>query len=191
MTTITYDFVHLVIHASGDQIAGRTKLQKTVYFVGVMTGMLPNLGYRPHFYGPFSPDVAEAVEDLRSLKFLRQETQGINAVDSRGFEVTRYDYSLTADGKQIAEEKAQQHSAVWKRIQAAVKRLNAADTSDYVKLSIAAKAYFMHGKSSRPTTPDELSKMAQRFGWKVSEQQLQEADEWLETLGLVETAAAT
>ena len=191
MTTITYDFVHLVIHASGDQIAGRTKLQKTVYFVGVMTRMLPNLGYRPHFYGPFSPDVAEAVEDLRSLKFLRQETQGINAVDSRGFEVARYDYTLTADGKQIAEEKAQQHSAVWKRIQAAVKRLDAADASDYVKLSIAAKAYFMHGKSSRPTTPDELSKMAQSFGWKVSEQQLQEADEWLESLGLVETVAAS
>ena len=191
MTTITYDFVHLVIHASGDQIAGRTKLQKTVYFVGVMTRMLPNLGYRPHFYGPFSPDVAEAVEDLRSLKFLKQETQGMNAVDSRGFEVARYDYTLTADGKQIAEEKAQQHSAVWKRIQAAVKRLDAADASDYVKLSIAAKAYFMHGKSSRPTTPDELSKMAQSFGWKVSEQQLQEADEWLESLGLVETAAAS
>ena len=187
----TYDFVHLVIHASGDQIAGRTKLQKTVYFVGVMSGMLPYLGYRPHFYGPFSPDVAEAVEDLRSLKFLKQEAQGMNAVDSRGFEVARYDYTLTGEGKQIAEEKAQQHSAVWKRITVAVKRLNAADASDYVKLSIAAKAYFMHGKSSRPTTPEELSKMGQQFGWKVSEQQLQEANEWLETLDLVETAPTT
>ena len=83
------------------------------------------------------------------------------------------------------------HSAVWKRITAAVKRLNAADASDYVKLSIAAKAYFMHGKASRPTTPEELSKMGQQFGWKVSEQQLQEANEWLETLDLVETAPTT
>ena len=98
---------------------------------------------------------------------------------------------MRVQAKQIAEEKAQQHSAVWKRIQAAVERLDAADASDYVKLSIAAKAYFMHGKSSRPTTPDELSKMAQSFGWKVSEQQLQEADEWLESLGLVETVAAS
>ena len=187
----TYDFVHLVLHASGGQILGRTKLQKTVYFVGVLTETLDRLGYRPHFYGPYSPDVTEAVEDLRSLNFLKQETQSIGAADSHGFEVARYDYKLTEDGKQIAEEKVQLYPSEWSGIVDAMNRLSVADTSDYVKLSIAAKAYFMHGKASRPTTPEELARMGQQFGWKVSEQQLREANEWLETLELVETAATT
>lgn len=187
----TYDFVHLVIHACGDRVEGRTKLQKTVYFVGVLTQMLDSLGYRPHFYGPFSPDVASAVEDLRGLNFLKQETQAFSSRDSRGFEVARFDYCLTNDGKEIAQEKVGENPAEWSAIQRAVKRLQSVKADDYMKLSIAAKAYFMLGKSAKPMTPEMLSKTAQRFGWKVTESELNEASDWLTELGLVETAKAT
>lgn len=187
----TYDFVHLVIRASDNQIAGRTKLQKTVYFVGVLTGVLETLGYRPHFYGPYSAEVAGAVQDLRSLNFLKQETAGMGSADARGFEVARYDYTLTQDGKQIADEKAEQFPEDWVKIQNAVERLKRADASDYIKLSIAAKAYLMLKGASAPPTHDELATMATKFGWKVSEQQLKEATDWLESLDLVMSVTAS
>jgi HD superfamily phosphohydrolase len=65
-----YDFVHLTCHALGGEIKGRTKLQKTDYFLGVLTDSLPELGYRPHFYGPYSAEVAGAVGKLRARGFV-------------------------------------------------------------------------------------------------------------------------
>src|SRR4051794_41134046 len=110
----TYDFVHLVLHAFGGTIQGRTKLQKTVYFVGALTGFLENLGYRAYFYGPYSSEVAASVDELRGLGFLRQTTLSSGEIDPKGFEVARYDFSLTPEGSQIAEEKTQLHSSEWK-----------------------------------------------------------------------------
>src|SRR5437016_3161878 len=101
-----YDFVHLVLHAAGGKVQGRTKLQKLVYFAGVLTNMLDDLGYRAHYYGPYSSRVTAATEELRSLGFLEQRTAAAGVVDPHGFEIARYDYTLTEDGKKIAEEKA-------------------------------------------------------------------------------------
>lgn len=46
------DFVLLALHAMGGEIRGKTKLQKTVYFLGLMTGHLDDLGYRTTSTGP-------------------------------------------------------------------------------------------------------------------------------------------
>src|SRR5271157_2039741 len=44
-----YDFVHLVLYAFDGAIQGRTKLQKTVYFIGALTDRMANLGYRANY----------------------------------------------------------------------------------------------------------------------------------------------
>jgi len=185
-----YDFVHLLLHATGGRLQGRTKLQKMAYFVGILTGMLDELGYRPHFYGPYSPWLAGAVDELRSVGFLEQRVAGGGSIDPRGFELSRYDYLLTEDGKQIAEDKAATHPLVWKKIKTAVDRLQDVGIGDYMKLSIAAKAYFLVGKSDKPVKVPDLVKMSERFGWKVTPDQVAEAAEWLKSLGLVEEQAA-
>lgn len=182
----TYDYVHLIIYAAGGKVEGRTKLQKLVYFSGVLTKQEESLGYRAHFYGPYSPDVADAVDKLRALKFLQQTIAGGNAIDSRGFEVARYDYELTDDGRQIAEEKANYHPKSWKVIQAAVNRLVKSDHNDYVKLAIAAKTYFMTGKLKEATSSKDLEKLSSQFGWKVTSNEISEAFEWLKTIRLVD-----
>lgn len=181
-----YDFVHLVLHAAGGKIQGRTKLQKMVYFVGVLTDTVEELGYRAHFYGPYSSTVSGAVEELRSLGFLEQKVAGGGALDPQGFELARYDYELTDVGKAIADEKASLQSKMWNRIQSAVQKLNTADVSDYMKLSIAAKAYFLLHRAHEHVTAPSLVKMGEQFGWKVSKQQIVAASEWLESLNLVE-----
>ena len=81
-----YDFVHLSFLAVGDEIHGRTKLQKTVYFLGVLSNKLSELGYRPHFYGPYSDAVASSVNRLKSLGFVIENTVGLDRsvrVDSK------------------------------------------------------------------------------------------------------------
>jgi uncharacterized protein YwgA len=179
------DFVLLALHAVGGEIQGKTKLQKTVYFLGLMTGHLDDLGYRAHYYGPYSDDVADAVDRLRSVEFVGQSVVGGGAVNRLGFEVCRYDYALTGDGKQIAEAKATDRPKFWRKLQRAVKTLRHAGNPDYVRLSIAAKTYFMLGKKKGEATMAELAGLARRFGWKVTSHQVKEAAQYLSRLGLV------
>ncbi len=61
------DFVLLAMLAMGGEIQGKTKFQKTVYFLGLMTGCIDDLGYRAHFYGPYSDEVADAIGWLRTI----------------------------------------------------------------------------------------------------------------------------
>ena len=179
------DFVLLALHAVGGEVRGKTKLQKTVYFLGLMTGRIDDLGYRAHYYGPYSDDVADAVSRLRSVGFVDQSAAGCGTVGKSGFEVCRYDFRLTDDGRQIAEAKAAEMPDVWKKLQRAVAALGKAGDLDYVRLSIAAKTYFMLGKKKGEATMAELAGLARRFGWKVTSHQVKEAAQYLSRLGLV------
>ncbi|MGB2938473.1 MAG: hypothetical protein WBD05_09820 [Phycisphaerae bacterium] len=179
------NFVLLALHAVGGEIQGKTKLQKTIYFLGVMTGHLDDLGYRAHYYGPYSDDVADAVKRLRSVDFVDQSAAGCGTVGKFGFEVCRYDFSLTQDGKQIADAKAAAFPDLTKRLERAAKTLREAGNPDYVRLSIAAKTHFMLGKKKGEATMAELARLARRFGWKVASHQVKEAAQYLSTLDLV------
>lgn len=181
----TYDFVHLVLYAAEGQIKGRTKLQKTVYFAGALSGMLENLGYRAHFFGPYSGEVAAAVDELRGLGFLDQNISSGGAINPQGFEIARYDYSLTEDGKEVAELKAEENPEIWKKIKKAIQKLKKAKADDYVQLSYAAKAYFMIRKTKQPYTAEDLARMTPQFGWKVDDEQMKRSTQLLVDLGLI------
>jgi len=184
-----YDFVHLAFLALDKEIRGKTKLQKTMYFLGVLTDKVEELGYRAHYYGPYSDEVADAVGRLTALGFVDQNIAGGGAVNEFGFEVARYDYRLNDDGCTIAEHKAKQHPKDMRDLHDAAKKLKSAGDPDYVELSVAAKTYFMLETKGRATMA-ELAKQARRFGWTVSEDEVRRAGEYLSRLGLVEIAEA-
>ena len=179
------DFVLLALRAMGGEIRGKTKLQKTVYFLGLMTGHLDDLGYRAHFYGPYSEEVADAANRLKSVGFVERSVAGMGAVDQSGFEVCRTDFALNDDGEQIAEDKAAASPRSWRKLQDAAEILRKAGDIDYMKLSIAAKTYFMLGEKKGKATMGELVDVAKRFGWKVSKVQVQKAARYLNKLDLV------
>lgn len=181
----TYDFVHLALAAMDGEIRGRTKLQKTVYFLGVITESLEELGYRAHFYGPYSDEVADAIDQLKTLGFVDQNVASAGGFDYSGFEVARYDYSLTDQGRAVAEKKKLQHSQEWKKIEKAAAVLKRAKTEDYVKLSIAAKTYFMLGEKKGNSSMEELAHLAKKFGWSVTKEQVEDAAKYLKSLDLV------
>lgn len=186
----TYDFVHLVLYAAGGEINGRTKLQKTVYFIGAMTGRLDRLGYRAHYFGPYSSDVSAALDQLRSLKFLSQQVASVGVVDANGFERARYDYKLTDDGVMIAQEKATKNPTEWQLIQGAMAKLKRTNVDDYVKLSIAAKSLFLSHVSGKLESPEARSDQTSKYGWAVSPDQFREADRLLQAIELMPSNAA-
>ena len=181
----TYDFVHFAFLALDGEIRGKTKLQKTVYFLGLATGNQDGLGYRPHFYGPYSDEVAAAVERLKTLGFLDQTISGIGSVDSRGFEVVRHDYRLSEAGKSVAEVKRGQVGPEWSKIQAAAKAMKKLLEQDYMKLSIAAKTWFLLGAKQGNARTGDLAALAPKFGWSVTVNQILEAAQLLSDANLV------
>jgi len=167
----------------GGEVHGKTKLQKTMYFLGVVTGHLDSLGYRPHFYGPFSGEVAGAVGTLRSLGFVDTQVHTYGT-DSRGFEMARTDYRLTEDGKEIALLKSQELSELWAQLTIGAQKLKCAGDLDYMKLSVAAKANFMHSRKGAPMSSTEMAELAESFGWRVTERELEDATRFLSSLNL-------
>ena len=180
----TYDFVHLALLALDGEIRGKTKLQKTVYFLGVLTNSVDELGFHAHYYGPYSEEVADAIGRLTALGFVDQNIAGGGAVNEFGFEVARYDYRLNDDGRAIAQHKAKQHPEEMQSLCDAASKLKLAGERNYVELSIAAKTYFMLGRKDHATM-DELVRQARRFGWTVSEEEVRGAGQYLQRLGLV------
>lgn len=183
-----YDFVHLAFLAVGGEIHGKTLLQKRIYFLGVLTDSLDDLGYRAHYYGPYSDDVANAVGRLTALGFVDRNVVGGGAANEFGGEVARHDYRLNDDGQTIARRKASQHGEFMTKLRAAADKLKAAGECDYMKLSVAAKTHYML-KSKDRATMSELVRVAKRFGWVVNEQQIQKAGEYLGQLGLVQVVS--
>jgi uncharacterized protein YwgA len=185
-----YDFVHLALFAVGGEVRGKTKLQKTVYFLGLLSGQLEALGYRAHYYGPYSDEVADAVRLLQVLGFVDRVVAGCGICDDRGFEIRRTDVKLTDDGAVIARRKAAEHPDEWRRLTEAARMLHEAGDMDYVKLSVAAKTFFLLREKGRATTTRELLEEAKHLGWEVSGQQVRDATAYLQRLNLVQPTRA-
>jgi hypothetical protein len=156
-----------------------------MYFLGLLTKTVNDLGYRLHFYGPYSAEVAGAADRLRALGFATQSVASGGAVDQAGFELARYDLRLSEEGKQMAQTKAKQYPEEWRKIQKAVEGFQRAEGQDYIKLSIAAKTYFMLGQTKAPPRAEDVAALAREFGWSVAPAQVREAFQLLESLDLV------
>ena len=183
--TLVRDVLLLAYKAFDGNVRGKTMLQKRVYFLSVFLDA--DLGYEAHYYGPYSEEVATANAELKSLGFL-SETVTACGVNQRGFEMARYDYTLSEAGVNTAEKKAANHPDLSQKIQAAAQVVKSAGNLDYMELSIAAKAYYVLNKLNRKATLDDISEMLPKFGWTVSEQELRKATEFLRKTDLVTQA---
>lgn len=180
------EFIALTLLAADGEVHGKTKLQKLIYFVGVLADKLDELGYRAHFYGPYSDDVAYAVGQLRSIGVLDQN-ESEWGYDQRGFEIKRSDYRLNEAGKAYAEKIKKRFHEDWQKIDGAIKQYKHSGDLDYMDLSIAAKTYFLLGQSKgKARSMKDLAALAPRFGWNVEAQKIEEAAKYLKKLGLVE-----
>jgi len=179
------DFVLSLIAGFGGQIQGRTLLQKRAYFVAQLSGVSIDLGYNAHYYGPYSAVVDNSIVRLKSLGFLAEENIGFG-VASGGFEIKRYDYRVTEDGRKVLGSLATKED--YKRIERACIAILEAGDPNYFVLSIAAKADFILGKRGKAMTRTEIIREAEKFDWDIQEGSLRSAVDFLERLGVVQSA---
>jgi uncharacterized protein len=182
------DFLLCVIDAKGGIVEGRTLLQKTCYFVSILLDGNYKSGFRAHFYGPYSPALDEALNQMVSLGLLRQRTLGFGAADQSGFEIRRNDFELTDEGKQILALVKKENAAECAQIQESVRRIQEAGAQNYVELSIAAKVYFIVSSRNERITKPVIISQAKSLGWEIEQKSIDEAVGFLERLQLVRSS---
>jgi uncharacterized protein YwgA len=181
------DFVLLVIDLLGGQVQGRTKMQKLIYFAGLLTMREKQLGYSPAFYGPYSSEVQRALEQLESAGALTSRVLHTGRPGDSGFEMVRYDYELSDFGKRLAIQlrEANEYSALAKKLESNANKLKAALNLDYVTLSVAAKTYYIVSESGEPTRLADIQTQASDLEWQLQHDEITQVADFLQRIGLV------
>lgn len=177
------DFIISLIDASGGSIQGRTLLQKRAYFLQLLAGLDVDVEFDAHFYGPYSPVVDNTITQLKNLRFI-EESSTAYGIDNTGFEMKRYDYRLTPDGREIASKLRE--SAEYARIRQIMNRMSESGNLNYMELSIAAKAFFILRKRKEKMSKDEIIREARKFDWNIQPPSLEKAVTFLERLGVLQ-----
>jgi len=174
------DAALIAIGRSG-QIVGRTLLQKKLYFAAVLAEK--DLGFRPYYYGPYSPEVADAVDSLVANRFLKETTETFPGQESIFGEWRRHSYELTADGHRLLQALGQTDEA--EKLREALDKVNAQPIAeDFNLLSVAAKVHILLREKS-PATASEIERMALEYRWQLSADQIENVAKYLVDLGLV------
>lgn len=174
-------FLLALINAYGNKVQGRTLLQKIGFFVPLLAQLPINFGYHAYYYGPYSATIDGTLTQLKNLGFVEETSTGFGIM-SGGFEICRYDYSLTDDGKKILAPFL--NTKEYQAVESAVSKIRAAGDPNYMELSIAAKAYFILTSEGKPLSASELKREAKKFNWEVNEQSLSRAVKFLQAVQL-------
>lgn len=173
-----HDVIVIVVDAAGGQIEGRTVMQKLVYFSTVKTE-LP-ISYKHYFYGPFSGEVAMALDEMVAFLYL-DEVQRSTLYD-------RYKYILTSSGREYVDSVRKQHPSKYD----AIKRI-VDDCKDFrlksKPLSLASKVHYImtNGTNSRNCTSDYVQEVASTcYGWKLSDEDIDDGFTVLKRLGFAD-----
>jgi len=181
------DLRHVVLFAI-EQIHGRpngrTYLQKLCYFVQRLKGW--PLGFRAHYYGPYSDAVSAELSFLVSAGLVGETRRGSGVAGVGGWEIARFDYALTDQGRAAAERLAERDATEAAKIRSAVKQVLDAGEQSYVELSFAAKTDWILQSENGPMTFEGIAQTAKRFNWSVQGGHVQKAAELLSKLGLVQ-----
>jgi hypothetical protein len=176
------------LQASGGVVEGRTRLQKLVYFASRLLGV--EAGYRPHFYGPYSSEVASVVDSQVSRGVAQEvrESLGFAPPQFPGHdgELRRYSYVLTPDGKEAIQWHREQHKEDFDRAVSIMGRL-VENAPNWKVLCYAAKLLHILQAEDSPLTYDAAAQRAQDLGWDMSPEEVGQGVDLLKDLDLVTT----
>lgn len=173
-----------IIKLSDNNLKGRTILQKIIYFFSIL--LKKEFGYQAHYYGPYSLQVENTLNSLKSLGYIKEEVNTWG-VDERGFEKKKYIYSLSEDGEYLYNYLSKDNHTEIENIFQIFSLLNKhIDLNDSYSLSIAAKTYhIISKKSSSPIDTSSIKSEAKNLGWDVKEPEISEATNFLVGIELI------
>jgi uncharacterized protein YwgA len=171
------EFLLALLYAVDDAVDGRTTIQKLAYFASVRAKI--DMGYFPHYYGPYSSEVATNLENLVALDFLVET--GRSTMHNR----IMYRYYLTKDGEALAKRIEARYPEEFAIIENVVKKCGRIVHYNMNVLSWAAKVHYILTKSAKPLTYSDAVAVGKSFGWKLSEKEIQSAVKLLSALKLI------
>ena len=178
------NLVLLILHHAGGNIMGKTLLQKRAFFVSEVLGL--DLRFKAHFYGPFSPEVENALSQEKSLGFIQEQAYGFGETSEQGFEKRRHDFFLTEDGKKLSHFYKKKAPVECNKVIECLDRLSKENAFfDYFSLSIAAKTYFILKQTNAAMTIEEIKIKAGQLGWTISSPEVEGASTFLQNAGLI------
>lgn len=176
------DLILLAIGSEPERsLRGRTILQKKLYFLSVLKKV--DLGFCPHYYGPYSSWVAENLDILVNCGFLNEMTETFSSDQNVFGEIRRHTYSLTSDGDTIMDniQELREYPSWNKKLE----RINSQPlANDFNKLSIASKVHYIIQVKERATT-EQIRQTAREYGWQVSDSDIEEVSSFLRDLSLI------
>ena len=180
----TRDTILLITHAAGDQVGGRTIMQKLAYFTSL--GLNTRMGHRPHFFGPYSSRVEDAIANAVIAGELHETVERLP--DWRGGpDVMKYTYDLTPSGKARVDSLIEHNSAEWDQVRDAVQAIRAVlPELDQKTLSAAAKTYLIISESDEGVDEADIPELARRLGWDLDAKQVRDTVALLERVDLLE-----
>jgi uncharacterized protein YwgA len=173
------EIILFLISQLGGSISSKTKIQKLCYFYSILSGR--KLGFIPHYYGPYSPQVATALDELEGIGLVDKKIENLGE-SSEGFEVKRYDYEINKYGSQVVERIKEGQDK--EDLTGFVGQIQSVGDLSYFDLSIAAKAYFILKRENKNLTHDEISKKAKNFNWNINKPSIERAIKLLKKLEL-------
>lgn len=167
-----------ILHAEpAGEIDGRTTIQKLAYFSSIKLGI--DMGYGPHYYGPYSPLVASHLENLAAFDFIVEK--GRRTIRDR----TMYSYSLTKDGEELAKKIEKRYPNEYRIIRNVVNRCYRIVHNNIFVLSWAAKVHYILHQTKKPMTYKEAISTGRLFGWKLSDKEIESGVKLLVALRLI------
>jgi len=165
-----------VLGSSAGPVEGRTAIQKLGYFASLKTGL--SLGYRPHYYGPYSSILHGLLGEFVSAGYVEEQARQTR------FYRTMYSYSLTDDGIQLFNEVRKREPIKSAEIGEVVQRCERIVKNNVNSLSWAAKVYFLLSQKGMEISTEEAVQSSRRFGWKLSNTEVESGTKLLVGLGL-------
>lgn len=176
------DMILSLIQLSGNSLKGKTLLQKQIYFMSVF--LKEDFGYRPHYYGPYSPIVDSSLMKLKSLGFV-YENVSYWGYDYDGFDKKTYEFSLTNNGKKVLDLFIESEEDTYEKIQEIYNRTLKSDgTRNYVTLSVAAKLFYIIESNGTQLSEDQMIEEAKSYGWNISNDSVEKGVQILKELKL-------
>ena len=180
------DILLLVVKSEGeDGLRGRTLLQKKVYFLSVLMDV--DLGFSPHYYGPYSSYIASHLDSLVNCGLLREVTESFSNDQNVFGEIRRHTYSVPDNVEPVWQDIQEQEKSQFDKWRDALKRINEQDISkDFNKLSIAAKVHYIVSWEGESTV-EQVKQVAKEYDWDVKTEDIESVLSFLTELGLVTT----
>ncbi len=182
----TTELVLLTVSCEKELLKGRTLLQKVAYFVNELEDC--GISFFAHYYGPYSREIANAVDGTVATGLLKEIQTDFNVPKSDYLEFRRYDYHLTRAGQRYVKLIVKDNPKKSRQICSTLKKIHKVLGHDYQTLSIAAKTHHILKYEPRPMDSGEISKVARSIGWRLSEHQVENLCEFLAKLKLITEA---